>query len=140
MKNEINLLKPKIKTKKTNYKKKAWDAFSLYIRLKGRDSNGVVYCYTCGKPKTVKTIQAGHGIGGRSNAVLFDERVVRPQCVGCNVFGGGQYRIFTHKLINELGLDVYNKVSEDSMVSLPLKEYQFKEIYEKYKQKCEELS
>lgn len=84
-------------------------------------------------------MQAGHGIGGRSNAVLFDERLVKPQCMGCNIFGRGQYRIFTRKLIDELGLVEYDKMVHESTTLMPLKDFQFKEIYEKYKKLNKEV-
>lgn len=128
-----------MKSPKHKYKKLAWTVFSQYIRLKARTSNGYVKCYTCDTMKPWKQMQAGHGIGGRSNAVLFDERLVKPQCVGCNLFGHGQYRIFTRRLIDELGLVNYDKMVHESTTILPLKEYQFQEIYEKYKKKVEEL-
>jgi hypothetical protein len=52
-----------------------------------------------------KQLQAGHAIGGRNNAVLFDADICRPQCVACNVFARGQYPIFASKLIRENGLE-----------------------------------
>jgi len=130
--------KPK-KVEKAKYKKLAWTVFSRYIRMKAREYGEYTKCYTCGTLKPWKQMQAGHGIGGRSNAVLFDERLVKPQCAGCNLFGGGQYRIFTRKLIDELGLIEYDKMVHESTTLISLKEYQFQEIYEKYKKKLEEL-
>jgi hypothetical protein len=136
---KLKFAKPKKVKVEKKWKKKAWSIFSQYIRLKNREYGEYTKCYTCGTLKEWKKMQAGHGIGGRSNAVLFDERLVKPQCAGCNLFGGGQYRIFTRKLIDELGLKEYDKMVHDSTTSLPLKEYQFKEIYEKYKKLVELL-
>lgn len=68
-------------------KNKAWNAFSRYIRRKYANRNGQVKCVTC--PKTAcwekEGMQAGHFIDGRNNTVLFDERLVYPQCYHCNV-------------------------------------------------------
>lgn len=114
----------------TYYKKKAWSAFSLYIRLKYADENGYVACYTCGVVRHYKDrMQAGHGIGGRNNAVLFLEEVVRPQCVGCNMFGGGKYAIFTRKLIDELGLEEYDRLValSNQTVKYTIADYEAKE-------------
>ena len=75
------------KGKATSYKgmkKKAWAEFSKYIRLRSADSNGMVKCVTCpdDEPKKHwKEMQAGHFVGGRGNAVLFDEEIVYPQCL-----------------------------------------------------------
>ena len=60
-------------------KQMVWDYFSIYIRLRYANKKGVAKCYTCGKVLAIKALQAGHAIMGRSNAVLFDEEIVKPQ-------------------------------------------------------------
>lgn len=122
----------RVKSAKSKLKAKAWAEFSKYIRNKYA-IDGSAKCYTCGKLKTIKELQAGHGIGGRGNSILFEERVVRPQCAGCNIFGRGQYRIFTRKLIAELGLDVYDELTTQADTLKKLTEKDLQEIYEKYK-------
>lgn len=114
-------------------KAKAWSAFSLYIRTKYADEDGLVACYTCGKRAEIKNMQAGHGIGGRNNAVLFMEDIVKPQCMGCNVFGRGQYARFTRKLIDELGMDRYDEIVKDSNKTVKYKLADYMEIEEKYR-------
>ena len=53
--------------------KKAWDAFSLFIRLRdclkttGAKEYGV--CFTCGRKYAFKALQAGHFVRGRGGAV-----------------------------------------------------------------------
>ena len=78
-------------------KRRAWEAFSRFIRL--RDP----LCVTCGAP----TAHAGHyqnnserkqDLGG--NSLWYDERNVHGQCVGCNLFKSGNlaaYAIFLEK-------------------------------------------
>jgi hypothetical protein len=61
-----------------------------------------------------KESQAGHAIGGRHNAVLFDEEICRPQCVRCNVFLRGNYSVFTAKLIREKGIGWFERKLEES--------------------------
>ena len=48
-------------------------------------------------------MQAGHGFGGRSKAILFMEDILRPQCYGCNCCQGGKLDIFSYKLLKEHG-------------------------------------
>jgi hypothetical protein len=120
-------------------KKKAWAAFSLYIRTKYASPMGQVICYTCGKLGTVKTMQAGHGIAGRNNAILFEEKVVRPQCVGCNFFGGGKYAIFTGKLMDELGYQEYRCLVKKATQTVQRKAQDYIDLYETYTQKLHEL-
>lgn len=85
-------------------KKKAWKILSEFIRRSYADAFGNVRCYTCDKLMHWKESQAGHAIGGRTGAVLLDAEIIRPQCVGCNVFGRGNYTVFTARLIEENGL------------------------------------
>lgn len=87
------------------YKDRAWKSRSKKIRLKHADHAGNVECYTCGVVKHWKEIQAGHAIDGRHGAVLFDEEIIRPQCVACNVMKHGNHPVFTTKLIEENGFE-----------------------------------
>ena len=124
----------------TYYKKRAWAQFSLWIRLKNADKNGFVTCYTCGVKRHYKDkMHAGHGIGGRNNSILFEPLVVRCQCLGCNIFGGGKYAIFTRKLIDELGLTVYDKLVTQSNKVRKMTQVDYEAIYEAYKDLCKEL-
>ena len=59
-------------------------------------------------------MQAGHAIGGRHNAVLWDESIIRPQCYRCNVPLRGNYPVFTLKLINEHSAEWFEKKLNDS--------------------------
>lgn len=130
-----------MKITKSTAKKRAWKAFSLYIRTKNLDIFGAdsVECYTCGKFKHLKEMSAGHGIGGRNNAILFEERIVKPQCAGCNIWGRGQYQIFTRKLIDELGLEEYDSIVSQSRIPVQYKTNDYLEIEKTYKDKLERL-
>lgn len=132
------LKKPK-KLSVSKLKKKAWDAFSLYIRTKYADWAGNVECYTCGKKFTIKTTQAGHGIAGRNNSVLFEESLVRPQCVGCNFFGGGKYGIFMDKLIKEYGAEMFGRLVQKSTLTVQRKAQDYIEIHKIYTEKLKAL-
>ena len=131
-------MKRRKKSERVKAKERAWKMFSLYVR-KSNEKNGYIECYTCGKRKKLKEMSAGHAIGGRNNAVLFDIRIVKPQCVGCNKFGGGQYQIFAYKLIKELGMGVYEKILFNSHKAVKYTIFDFEDIYEKYKKLLEAL-
>jgi hypothetical protein len=90
-------------------KAKCWALFSEYVRRKHADSNGYARCYTSGVSAPWKELQCGHAIGGRHNAVLFDEEICRPQTVAENVFRRGNYPVFTAKLIRENGLEWFEQ-------------------------------
>ena len=126
--------KPKKKT--TSQLKKELDRwFSIYIRLKYADDNGMVACYTCGSKKNWKELQNGHFVSRGYLATRFDETNVRVQCWGCNGFGGGRLAVFATKLEAE-GIstkDLYRKAQEIT------KYYPYAEKIEYYKSKVELL-
>lgn len=139
-------LSPIRKTKKvkkitaTQAKKKAWLVFSKWLKYKYLRDDGMVECYTCGSLYPLEKIQTGHAIGGRNNSILFEEALVRPQCVICNVFKRGRYATFTYKLIKEIGIEEYEKLVEQSQQVVQYKVADFQEIEKKYKEKLESLN
>jgi hypothetical protein len=113
-------------------KKRAWKAFSLWIRNRGKDGN-MNTCYTCGKKYDIKKLQAGHGIPGRTNAVLFMEDVVRPQCFVCNIRKNGNYKVFSAKLIEELGEKLFEEKLAISTTIVKYTVEDYLEIEKKYR-------
>ena len=82
--------------------KKAWKVFSLYIRKKYADIDGMVHCYTCPTVKHFKDMQAGHLWHGKLD---FDERNIHPQCYQCNVGHSGRREVYSANLLEE-GIDL----------------------------------
>lgn len=127
-------------------KKKAWIKFSLYIRklhecyeANSDQHDGFAQCYTCEKWFPLSKLQAGHGIPGRNNAVLFLEEVVKPQCVGCNIFQHGRLDVFTQKLIKELGQEEYDNMQRLSNMVVKYTVNDYLDIEKSYKEKLEAL-
>jgi hypothetical protein len=71
-------------------KKKAWVQFSLFIRLRDSDENGIATCITCGRRKSWRQMQAGHYVTRAKETTLFNEKNSHSQCAGCNMFQGGK--------------------------------------------------
>lgn len=104
----FKIKKKKLREKKAKslpkLKKKLWDLVSLFVRQSAADHRGMAVCYTCGTVEEWKYMDAGHAIGGRTGAVLFDLEILRIQCKPCNgPRDGGNYQMFTAKLIEEHG-------------------------------------
>lgn len=85
-------------------------------------------------------MQAGHGIGGRGNAVLFLEKIVKPQCVGCNMFAHGRYAVFTRKLIDELGMKEYDNIVRESNIARKYNTEDYQQIHDDYEARFKALS
>lgn len=82
-------------------KRRVWKEFSIFIRTRGADSDGMNECVTCGRRLHWKELQAGHFVRGRLNANLFDPRGVQPQCYQCNIhFQGNVIKYYKWMLAN----------------------------------------
>lgn len=128
-------------------KDKAWDQFSIYIRTRdclrfsGNPHDG--RCVTCWREYEFKKLQAGHFIQGRGNAVLFDERLVYTQCVGCNgnpPFGkGGNYVEYFLFMEREWGREKIDEFIALKNTTKIYKIHDFIELREQFKQKTTAL-
>lgn len=116
-------------------KAKAWKLFSEYIRRRGADHNSYQQCVTCKKQVPWSELHAGHFIDGRNNSVLFDERLVWPQCVTCNVFRHGnkiEYFKFMRTKYSEKKIFEFENLKH---AVKKMREADYKELQEKYKLK-----
>lgn len=117
------------KTSVSKAKRKAWAAFSLYIRT--RDPQ----CVTCGGANQ----HAGHFIDGRHGAVLFSEQGVHSQCYRCNVGLHGnkvQYWLFMEKTY---GRPLIDQLILESKQTIKYKRHDYERIEQEYKDKCAQL-
>jgi len=73
----------KIKQASNPKKTTAWRNFARYIKLRDAiNTTGDIYyarCITCGEVKPIEEMDAGHGIPGRMNSILFNEDLVSCQ-------------------------------------------------------------
>ena len=122
-------------------KSTAWNWFSKYIRLRDcletTGNKDYCKCITCGRIKHVSEIQAGHGIGGRGNGILFDEEVTHGQCVYCNWHLKGNYEMYITVLIEKRGAEWYEQKKIKS--KLPCK-IDLKEESKKWRLRYNELN
>jgi len=104
---------PKIK-KPTRSKlvKKLDTVFSQWVRLSNADNNKNCICITCNKTFFWKEIQAGHFMSRTHYSIRWDERNVKPQCVGCNVFKYGEQYKFSLFLGKDAAEVLYLKSKE----------------------------
>jgi|SRR5690606_33029712 len=70
--------------------KKLDDVFSLFIRLRDSDKNGVCKCITCGSFYHYTKMDAGHFVTRDNMATRWEDENVNAQCPACNRFKGGK--------------------------------------------------
>ena len=126
-------------------KKKAWAVFSQYIRQKYALPNGQCQCVTCNKWDHWKNLHAGHFIDGRNNTVLYNEKLVHPQCFHCNSKQPGclsgnkvSYTIFmaTKYCLN---IEEIKALQNLYFSSKPMKTFEHLEVLELYKNKLKNI-
>lgn len=122
--------------------------FSLYIRARDADENGVCRCFTCDKPLDWKKkkgysgayegADAGHWVSRGNYSVRWDPLNVKAQCKTCNRQGGGESKKFEERLIEELGeqavYDLKKKGREIRKYSIK----ELKQVLHIYKSKLKE--
>ncbi len=100
-------------------KKDLCKIFSVYIRMRdcfaatGTLDKGV--CCTCGRPYSIKKLQAGHFIPGRMDSILFEPTCVHAQCYRCNMRRQGEwvrYYRFMQKKYGQAEIDRLMELSE----------------------------
>jgi len=106
--------------------------FSLYIRQKDADENGMVSCYTCGVVKHWKELHCGHFISRRHLATRWDEMNTAPQCPGCNLFNQGNAPAFALRLIKEHGEKKVEELFALSKKTCKFVRYDYELMIEKY--------
>ena len=119
----------------TSLKKKAWSLLSKAIRMEAADKIGIVKCVTCNCKKPWKQMQAGHLIGGRTNGVLFDERGIFPQCVGCNMFKQGMGPEFTLFVVKHFGQGVVDELIQLRRTAVKFTRSELEEMLEGYQER-----
>lgn len=130
-------------------KKKAWEAFSLYIRTRDcvryskthpeRNEGLEAPCTTCQRVLPLKSLQAGHFVAGRTNSILFDERGVNSQCYRCNVGEHGNTTSYWLWMEANWGRDVIDEILQRKTQSLKMKVWDYQALREKYVKLTKEL-
>lgn len=129
---------PKLsKYTKSQAKTKAWNSFSPFMRTLWNKKK--CKCYTCDKPLTFKTTQTGHWFPGHNDATYVNEDFVKPQCLQCNYWKGGNYSEFQRKMIKEIGLKAYDDLFIYAKSGVKLTTNDYLELARYYTEKLKDL-
>ena len=109
-------------------RKKLWDIFSRYIRLK---EGGV--CFTCGVKRSIKKMYAGHFV--HKDCLDFDERNIHVQCRACNLFRRGNLTIYAEKLEAKYGYGIIQELNRLGDQTRQFKVKELEEMIKVYKNK-----
>jgi hypothetical protein len=116
----------------SSLKKKCWNLFSQYIRLRdckmttGCPAFGL--CFTCDKRYHFKLLQAGHFVPGRHNSNLFSEKGTHAQCYNCNINLHGNTLEYRRRVIAMYGPGTDEELEAEARV---VRKYTVFELQEK---------
>lgn len=135
--------KPKLKIEKEkDFKKKAVDAFQMYIRYRDNWT-----CVVCGKhiapdsEGAKQLMHAGHYVSRGKTALLLDEKNCHAQCRECNGkqnWEGIDPR-YTKYLISKYGIEILDYLNEKKHKTLKLSKAGWKELAEFWQGKLAEI-
>ncbi len=114
-------------------KKKADKWYSLWVRLKDSDDNGMVRCFTCGCVKHYKEMHCGHYVPRNILTTRWYSKNTQVQCPGCNLYGNGKPDIFAIELMAKYGTEVLQELNDLRNTIRPMKQFEFEEIAMEYK-------
>ena len=112
--------------------------FSLYIRLRDTDEDGVCRCITCGRAGHPKSMDCGHYIKRQHQAVRFDEINCNAQCKRCNAFEQGQDAIYRQRLIEKHGEDAVFILETAAKMAFKRSQINLDYLADEYKRKAKE--
>ncbi len=130
---------PKQKTK-SQLIKELDTVFSLFIRLREADSNGMVKCFTSGKIMHYKASHCGHFISRRKFATRWDEKNCQVQSVGENIFNQGNAPVFAVNLDKKYGTGTAEMLVIKSNNKSNLGKFELSVLIQDYKKKVEAFS
>jgi hypothetical protein len=132
------MTKPK-KTGKSKLMDEAWKWFSLFIRLKDTNDEGIGQCISCRKYLHYKNGQAGHYISRRHNSTLFDEQNVHLQCPQCNGHFKGNLDEYAISLIQKYGQNILEDLNIRKRLPKKFTSLDLAAIVQHYKSAVKEL-
>lgn len=127
MKTKTNKIK---KLSVSNLQKLLWTECRRIIRARYKHT-----CYTCGKTGLEgSNLQTGHMIAKATlGAYLkYDLRLLRPQCINCNIWHGGMGAIFIENMRRIEGDDYVDGILRDMKISVQAYDHYLK-IFTEYK-------
>ena len=121
---------------KKSKERKAWEVFSLWVRLEASNDSGICDCFTCNTSDFYDNMDCGHYIDRRYKSTMFDLINNHPQCKTCNRTKDGNLATYIEKLRYKYG--------EEAVEELEAKKHQhpdytYEEIYQEYSKKLKEL-
>ena len=107
--------------------------FSIYIRNRDADENGICKCISCGKHDHWKNMDAGHFINRKHLSLRWDERNVHSQCRRDNRFDEGNIVGYTKAMIKKYGIGILDELEVKKFTTYKPARFDLEILIEHYK-------
>lgn len=118
---------------------KLWEAFSLYIRLRDADEDGICICITCGLRRHYKQLDCGHGIPRQHWGTRYDERNNNAQCKKCNGFEQGSQEAYAIAVDKKFGKGTWEHLLVKKQFGKRLSDFEMKHLTDYYRKEAKKL-
>lgn len=132
-----SFLKPK---RKKSTKAQFWKIFSVWVRRRGTDAEGMNVCISCGDRRRWQELQAGHFIPRSLGlSTYFEPRNVWPQCAKCNVAWQGNIHAYALALQKKFGEGIVDELRAIQRQMTKIPGWRYYELIQEYKAKLAEM-
>lgn len=114
--------------------------FSLYIRQRYADKDGMVKCFTCGKIDHWKKMHCGHYISRRHLSTRFSETNCQNQCPPCNLYNQGAGDAFAVHLKKVYGDSILEILEMKKNNKTNWGRFEYELLIKEYTEKLEQLN
>ena len=113
--------------------------FSIYIRNRDADENGICRCISCGKRDYWKNMDAGHFINRKHLSLRWDERNVHAQCRSCNRFDEGNVLGYTKAIIRKYGSAILDELEVKKFTIYKPARFDLQVLIDHYREETKKL-
>lgn len=125
--------------KTTANDEKLWDIFSIYIRLRDANKNGMITCVTSGRVVHWKDSDAGHFISRRHLSTKFDEQNVHAQSRHDNRFQYGRQFEYAKFIDKKYGIGTADKLLVKSRMICKRGQFEIDTMSDFYKKEVDRI-
>ncbi len=139
----------KVKTKESPAKKKKgkqydeiylWPIFSLFIRFRDTNKEGIGKCFTCKLPRHYTKLDCGHGAGRQHKGTKYNERNNHIQCKKCNGFEAGRQDLYKIEMDKTYGPGTWDLMQSASRQITKMAAFEYDILTQFYFDKVIELA
>jgi len=113
------------------------DMFSIWIRSRYADEQGLVKCFTCGQIDYWEEMDCGHYERSNNYGTKWDEENCQVQCERCNIFLSGYYERFAENLQIKYGNNILQKLKIKSQNKSKIYNFELETLIKVYYEKCQ---